>query len=84
MSAEEGEVFILTKQVNGSELNLGVFRSGWISEILSACFSLSFWAEFAFVVSLVYGSMCVCVPYLRYPQKGKIPWVYYYNYRSDQ
>ena len=42
---------ILTTLVNGCELNFGIFRSGWISKILSVCFSLYFWAEFAFVVS---------------------------------
>ena len=51
MTHEDGEVFILTILVNVCELNFGVFRSVWISEILSVCFSLSFWMEFAFVVS---------------------------------
>ena len=41
---------ILTKFFNGCELNLGVFRSAWISEMLNVCFILSFWTEFVFLV----------------------------------
>ena len=52
---------ISTTLVNGFELNFGVFRSGWISEILSVCFSSSFWAEFAFVVSFIlWKFVCMC------------------------
>ena len=45
MSPEDGEVFILTTLVNGCELNFGVFRSVWISEIFI------FRTEFALVVA---------------------------------
>ena len=52
---------ILTILVNGCELNFGVFQSYWISEIVSACFSLSFWVEFAFVVSSsLWKYACMC------------------------
>ena len=51
MTPGDGEVIILTTLVNGCVLNFGVFRSVRISEILRVHFSLSFWAEFAFVVS---------------------------------
>ena len=46
MTPEDGDVFILTTLVSGCELNFGVFRSDWTSEIMSVCFSLSFWVEF--------------------------------------
>ena len=76
MAPEDGEVFILTTVVNGCELSFGVFRSVWISDMLNVCFGLSLWTEFAFCfcflwVLLVSAMICACVPWLRYPRKGK-------------
>ena len=70
-------LLILTKHVNGCELNFGVFRGVWISEMLNVCFSLSFLMELVsvFVVASV---VCMC-SMSEVPRKGKIPQVYYYN-----
>ena len=73
---------ILTKLVNTCELNFSVFRIVWISETLNVCFSLSYLDRVCILwLRLVCESLCVCVPCLRYPQKGKIPRVYYYYYK---
>ena len=78
MTPGDGEVFILTTLVNGCELNFGVFRSIWISEILTVCFRLSFGRNLLLWLLLAYERLCVWVPCLRYPWKGKIPRGYYY------
>ena len=61
MAPEDGEVFILTTLVIGSELNFGVFRSDWISEIFECMFWLIFWTEFGFVDCLWFMKVCVNV-----------------------
>ena len=65
MTPGDGEVFI-----NGCELNFGVFRSVWISEILSGCFSLSFGWSLLLWLLMVYDSVGVFVPCLKYPNWG--------------
>ena len=59
------------------ELNLGVYRSGWILKGWFILFLFLF--SFVFRVYVVRWILSECAPCLRYPERD-MPWVYYYHY----